>query len=56
MRRFSDNANVRAVFRQGSTNAEYLLHLYCLFQQFVRTLLSIVTIEDKKSSERLDRI
>ena len=35
MRRSSDTANVRAVFRQGSTNAEYLLHLYSLFQQFV---------------------
>ena len=37
MRRSSDTANVRAVFRQGSTNAEYLLHLYSLFQQFVQT-------------------
>ena len=37
MWRSSDAANVRAVFRQGSTNADYLLHLYGLFQHFVQT-------------------
>jgi LAGLIDADG DNA endonuclease family len=35
MRRFSKKANVRVVFRQGSINASYLLHLYSLFQEFV---------------------
>ena len=56
MRRSSDTANVRAVFRQGSTNAEYLLHLYCLFQQFVQTPPSITTIEDTKTGKTRQNI
>ena len=49
-------ANVRAVFRQGSTNAEYLLHLYSLFQQFVQTPPSITTIEDTKTGKTRQNI
>jgi len=37
MRRFSDKANARIVFRQGTKNASYLLHLYAIFQEFVLT-------------------
>ena len=33
IRRFSDRADTRIVFRQGSTNAGYLLHLYSLFEK-----------------------
>ena len=47
MRRFSHNSNTRIVFRQGSTNAEYFLHLYTLFQTFVATPPRISTITDK---------
>lgn len=37
MRRFSEKANARIIFRQGSINASYLLHLYNLYQEFVTT-------------------
>lgn len=37
MRRFSNKANSRIIFRQGSINKEYLLHLYDLFKDFVVT-------------------
>jgi len=47
MRRFSKKANVRVVFRQGSINASYLLHLYSLFQEFVIAPPSVSTITDK---------
>ena len=56
MRRSSDTANVRQVFRHGCTNAEYLLHLYSLFQQFVQTPPSIITIEDKKTGKTRQNI
>lgn len=51
MRRFSEKANVRLIFRQGSTNASYLLHLYSLFQEFVTTPPSISTVIDKKTKK-----
>ena len=44
MRRFSTKANTRIVFRQGSINAAYLLHLYSLYQKFVNTPPSVTTI------------
>jgi hypothetical protein len=47
MRRFSKKANVRIIFRQGSINSSYLLHLYSLFKEFVITLPSISTVKDK---------
>jgi hypothetical protein len=47
MRRSSQKANVRVVFRQGSLNASYLLHLYSLFQEFVSTSPSVNTVKDK---------
>ena len=37
MRRSSIKAKTRIVFRQGSINAKYLLHLYSLYQKFVNT-------------------
>ena len=48
MRWFSINANAktRLVFRQGSINAKYLLHLYSLYQKFVATPPSVTTITD----------
>ena len=46
MRRFSEKANVRIIFRQGSINAKYLLHLYSLYQKFVATPPSVTTITD----------
>ena len=49
MRRFSEKANVRLIFRQGSTNASYLLHLYSIFQEFVKTPPSISTGTDKNT-------
>jgi len=48
MRRFSDKSNVRIVFRQGSINASYLLHLYSLYQEFVLTPSSV-----KKSTKKI---
>ena len=56
MRRSSDTANVRHVFRKGCTNAEYLLQLYCLFQQFVLTPPSITTVEDTKTRKTRQNI
>jgi hypothetical protein len=55
MRRFSERANVRIIFRQGSINASYLLHLYNLFQEFVVTPPSVSTVTDK-TQEKLDTI
>ena len=46
MRRSSIKANTRIIFRQGSINAEYLLHLYSLFQIFVATPPSVTSITD----------
>ena len=43
MRKFSDKANARLVFRQGYKNASYLLHLYDLFQEYVLTPPKIST-------------
>jgi hypothetical protein len=51
MRKFSEKANARIIFRQGSKNAEYLLHLYSIFQHFVLTPPSITTIIDKKTGK-----
>ena len=56
MRRFSTKTNTRIVFRQGSINAAYLLHLYSLFQQFVQTPPSITTIEDTKTGKTRQNI
>ena len=44
--RSSIKANTIIVFRQGSINAEYLLHLYSLFQIFVATPPSVRSITD----------
>lgn len=49
MRRFSENSNVRVIFRQGSTNASYLLHLYELFQRFVASPPTVTNILDTKT-------
>ena len=46
-RRFSKKANVRVVFRQGSKNSSYLLHLYDLFQEFVLAPPAISSSIDK---------
>jgi len=51
MRRFSEKANVRIIFRQGSINASYLLHLYNLFQEFVLTPPSVSTVTDKNTGK-----
>jgi hypothetical protein len=51
MRRFSEKANTRVVFRQGSINASYLLHLYELFQEFVATPPSVTTVTDKNTGK-----
>ena len=48
MRRFSEKANARIIFRQGSINASYLLHLYNLYQEFVTTPPAVQSITDKK--------
>jgi hypothetical protein len=55
LRKFSPKANVRLVFRQGSVNSSYLLHLYNLFQEFVTTPPSVSEVVDKKQ-EYLDLI
>jgi hypothetical protein len=47
MRRFSEKANARIIFRQGSINASYLLHLYNLYQEFVTTPPAVQSITDK---------
>jgi hypothetical protein len=51
MRRFSEKANARIIFRQGSINASYLLHLYNLYQEFVTTPPAVSSITDKKHSK-----
>ena len=51
MRRFSTKANTRIVFRQGSINAAYLLHLYSLYQTFVNTPPSVTTITDSATGK-----
>jgi hypothetical protein len=51
MRRFSENANVRIIFRQGSMNATYLMHLYNLFQEFVLIPPSVSIVTDKKTGK-----
>lgn len=59
MRRFSIKSNAPhrtagrgVVFRQGSTNAQYLYHLYDLFKMFVLTPPSISTITDKNTGKK----
>ena len=51
LRKVSPKANVRLVFRQGSINSTYLLHLYSLFQEFVTTPPSVSEIVDKKTGK-----
>lgn len=51
MRRSSIKSNTRVVFRQGSINAEYLLHLYILFQRFVASPPSVTTIIDRATDK-----
>lgn len=51
MRRFSNKANVRIIFRQGSVNSSYLLHLYSLYQEFVSTPPSVSCVIDKKTGK-----
>ena len=53
MRRFSEKANVRIIFRQGSINASYLLHLYSLFQAFVLTPPSVSIVTDKNRESEI---
>jgi len=48
MKKFSENSNIRVIFRQSSINAFYLLHSYELFQKFVATPPSVITILDTK--------
>lgn len=52
MRKFSVNANTRIIFRQGSANTEYLLHLYNLFQEYTLKdpLMSTIIDKDTKKS------
>jgi len=51
MRRFSEKANARIIFRQGSINASYLLHLYHLYQEFVTTPPAVSSITDKNTGK-----
>jgi LAGLIDADG DNA endonuclease family len=51
MRRFSEKANTRIIFRQGSINASYLLHLYNLYQEFVTTPPAVSSITDKNTGK-----
>jgi len=51
MRRFSEKANARINFRQGSINASYLLHLYNLYQEFVTTPPAVQSITDKNTGK-----
>lgn len=51
MRRFSEKANVRVTFRQGSIHASYLLHLHSLFQEFVLAPPLISTVTDKNTGK-----
>ena len=56
MRRFSTKANTRIVFRQGSINAAYLLHLYSLYQKFVSTPPSVTSITDSATGKTRDNL
>jgi len=49
IRRFSNKSNTRIVFRQGLKNAEYLNHLYLLFQNYVLALPIKSIIVNKKT-------
>jgi hypothetical protein len=51
MRKYSVNANSRIIFRQGSANTDYLLHLYDLFQEYTLKGPSITTIIDKDTKK-----
>jgi LAGLIDADG DNA endonuclease family len=51
MRRFSEKANVRIIFRQGSINESYLLHLNSLYQDFVLTPPSVSKIYEPKTGK-----
>jgi len=51
MRRFSEKANARIIFRQGSINASYLLQLYNLYQEFVTTPPAVQSITDKNTGK-----
>lgn len=51
MRRASKNANARFIFRQGSKNADYLYHLYALFQNYVLALPVETIIVDKNTNK-----
>lgn len=51
LRKSSSKAKVRLVFRQGSVNSTYLLHLYILFQEFVTTPPSVKEVVDKKTGK-----
>lgn len=51
MRKYSEKANARFIFRQGSPNADYLFHLYELFKDYVLTPPSVTTIIDKKTQK-----
>lgn len=51
MRRFSINSNSRIIFRQGSINSDYLLHLCDLFKEFTLKSPSVTTIIDKESKK-----
>lgn len=51
MRKISEKANARFIFRQGSRNADYLFLLYELFKDYVLTPPSVTTIWDKESQK-----
>jgi hypothetical protein len=51
MRKFSVRANTRIIFREGPTNADYLLHLYDLFKGFTLKSPSITTIINKDTKK-----
>ena len=50
MRRYSNKANTRIVFRQGYNNSSYLLHLYDLFKTFVTRLFLWIKRQEKLST------
>lgn len=56
MRRFSNKYNSRIIFRQGSKNKEYLLHLYEIYKQFVLSRPAITAILDKSSGKTRNNI
>lgn len=56
MRRFSNKSNTRIIFRQGSKNTEYLLHLYNVYKQFVLSPPAITSIVDKSSGKTRNNI